>query len=313
MMSRRRDERGFALLAVLLVLAIVGVVGAEFAYSMRLEASAVRAYKDTITASHLAEAGIEQAIREILTANAAYVATDDEDGRLTFYTRDRIVLPRRPREKVSMGGGHYTYRITDEEARINVNTSPPDRVDRLLQALGLEKQVRDTIVDSIQDWRDSNEEHRLNGAESEDYYLKLPVPYRSRNANLESVAELRQIKGITAEIYEGAEGRPGLVDLVTVRSLGQVNLNTAGPVVLRALGFSDAEISDIGQGRRDGPYVTVPGRYVNRGLIAATRTFRIEADGLIDGQVRARATAIVQRRIDVVPSTLAILEWSGVR
>jgi hypothetical protein len=139
------------------------------------------------------------------------------------------------------------------------------------------------------------------------------VPYRSRNANLESVAELRRSKGITTEIYEGAEGRPGLVDLVTVRSLGQVNLNTAGPVVLRALGFSDAEISDIGQGRRDGPYVTVPARYGSRGLIAATRTFRIEAEGLMDGQVRARATAIVQRRIDVVPSTLAILEWSGVR
>jgi len=48
-----RAERGFALIVVLLVMAIVGVVGAEFAYSMRLEATAVRAYKDRILASHL--------------------------------------------------------------------------------------------------------------------------------------------------------------------------------------------------------------------------------------------------------------------
>ena len=59
-----RDERGFALLIVLLVLALVAVVGAEFAYSMRLEASAVRAYKNGIIGSHLAETALEQAIRE---------------------------------------------------------------------------------------------------------------------------------------------------------------------------------------------------------------------------------------------------------
>ena len=51
-------ERGFALIAVLLVLALIGTLGAEFAFSMRLEASAVRNYKETVTATHLAEAGL---------------------------------------------------------------------------------------------------------------------------------------------------------------------------------------------------------------------------------------------------------------
>jgi len=54
-------ERGFALIAVLLVLAFVAVVGAEFAYSMRLEATAARIYKETLIATHLAEAGLAQA------------------------------------------------------------------------------------------------------------------------------------------------------------------------------------------------------------------------------------------------------------
>ena len=58
-------ERGFALIAVLLVLALIGTLGAEFAFSMRLEASAVRNYKETVTATHLAEAGLAQAMREI--------------------------------------------------------------------------------------------------------------------------------------------------------------------------------------------------------------------------------------------------------
>ena len=38
------SEGGFALVAVLLVLAIIGNIGAEFAYSMRLEARAALTY-----------------------------------------------------------------------------------------------------------------------------------------------------------------------------------------------------------------------------------------------------------------------------
>jgi type II secretory pathway component PulK len=303
--------RGFALIAVLLVLAMVGVLGAEFAYSMRLEATSVRSYKDTLTAAHLAEAAVEQAIREI--AGDVMHAVLAEDGNLTFYNRNRLELKRLPRTNVPLGVGRFSYRITDEEALLNLNTSPPDRVDRLLQALGIEKSDRDTINDSIQDWRDPNEEHRLNGAESEDYYLKLPLPYRSKNANLDSVSELLQVKGITPTVYYGTAGKPGLAAYVTVKSPGQVNINTASCVVLRAFGFGDAECSIVEQARRDGPFTSVPGQFGGRGLSLTTRTYRVEADGIIDGQVRAHITAIIQRRTDTAGDAVSVLEWSGIQ
>ena len=307
---RGTGERGFALLLVLLMLALVAVVGAEFSYSMRLEASAVRAYKNGIIGSHLAETAIQQAIREIV-ADAPHVV-EAKDGLLTFYTADRHALPRLPRGKAELAGGQYSYRITDEEARLNINTSPPDRVDRLLVTLGLEKEVRDTIVDSIQDWRDPDENHRANGAESEDYYLKLPIPYRSHNANLESITELQQIKGITPEIYKGTKDRLALSSLVTVRSAGTVNMNTAGSAVLTALGLSTAEITEIEQGRHDnGPFANVPGKFGGRNLSVVTRTFRVEAEGIVDDRVAARLTAIVQKRTDVDPPSVVVLEWSA--
>jgi general secretion pathway protein K len=278
---------------------------------MRLEATSVRAYKDTLTAAHLAEAGVEQAIREV--AGDVMHAVLAEDGSLTFYNRERQELKRLPRTKVPLGIGHFSYRITDEEARLNLNTSPPDRVERLLQALGLEKSDRDTINDSLQDWRDPNEEHRLNGAESEDYYLKLPLPYRSKNANLDSITELLQIKGVTPAIYYGTAGKPGLEAYVTVKSPGQVNINTASCVVLRALTVGDAECSAIEQSRREGPYTTVPGQFGGRGLGLTTRTYRVDAEGIIDGQVRARLSAIIQRRTESAGDTVTVLEWSGIR
>jgi general secretion pathway protein K len=308
----RHDERGFALLLVLLVLALIAVVSAEFAYSMRLEAVAVRAYKNGIIGNHLAEAALEQAIREIV-ADAPQVV-EDEDGLLTFYGADRRALPRLPREKAELSGGRYSYRITDEEARLNLNASPPDRIHRLLQALELDKNERDAIVDAIQDWRDPNEEYRANGAESDDYYMKLPVPYRARNANLESVTELLQIKGITKAIYDGAKDRPGLASLVTVRGSGPVNMNTAGPEVLTALGLSTSEIIEIVQGRRNhGPFQNVPGKFGGRNLSIATRTFRVEAEGIVDDRVVSRLIAIVQRRTESDPPLAVVLEWSGLR
>jgi hypothetical protein len=99
---------------------------------------------------------------------------------------------------------------------------------------------------------------------------------------------------------------------VTVRGSAQVNINTARREVLRALGLSDAEIVEIEQARRVRPY-TGPGRFSGRGLSVTSRTFRIEAQGLIDGQVRARLTAIVQKRPGTTGEGVTVLEWSGVR
>ena len=314
-----KRERGFALIAVLLVLSFVAIIGAEFAFSMRLEATAARVYKENLIAGHLAEAGLEQAIREIV-ADYAYVGLGDEndadtdkDCPLVFYQRANIEkIKPLPRKNVPLGGGQFSYCITDEESRINLNTAPPDRLHRLLEALGIEKSDRDTIVDSLADWRDPNEEHRINGAESEDTYLKLAVPYRSKNANLDSIGELIQVKGITPKLLDGVDGKPGLGAFVTVVTQNQVNLNTASRTVIRALGLGDAEFTEIEQSRRNRPFTT-PGRFSGRGFGVTSRTFRVDAQGIIEGQVRARLTAVVQKRTDQNGENVVVREWSGVR
>jgi general secretion pathway protein K len=298
-MSRARDERGFVLLAVLLTLTLLAVVVTEMAFSARLEASMVRAYRDGVLARHLAEAAVQQALREIVTP--AQVTALDESGQVVFY---RVLLPR---TRVPLGAGEFSYRLADESARLGLNTTGADRLARLLDGLGVEAGQRDVVVDSLQDWRDADELHRLHGAES-DFYLALPVPYRARNAPLQDAAELLQVRGVTPALYRGTAGHPGLGDLVTAAPVSAINLNTAPPAVLRALGLSDAEIADVVQARVRAPYPTVPGRFAGRGLTVGSAIFRIEAEGRAAG-ARSRVVAVVQRGRPTAPLEPTIVAW----
>jgi general secretion pathway protein K len=304
-------ERGFVLLAVLLVLTLLAVVVTEFAFSARLEASMVRSYRDGVVARYLAEAGVQQAIREIMTP--AQVAALDEAGHVALY---RVLpgqttptrLPALPRQRVALGAGEFSYRITDDAARLSVNGVASQRIDQLLAALGVDREQRDVIVDSLLDWRDGNETHRLHGAES-DFYLQLPVPYRAANANLQDAAELLQVRGVTPGLYFGAGDRPGLGDLVTAITRSTVNLNTAPAPVLKAYGLSDPEIAEVLDTRVRAPYPSVPGRFGGRSLTVGSNVFRIEAEGVVAGVPRSRIVAVVQRGRADAPLEPKILSW----
>jgi general secretion pathway protein K len=303
-------DRGFVLIAVLLTLTLMAVIVTELAFSARLEASMVRSYRDRVLARHLAEAAVQQAMREIATPSQ--VAALDEAGQLVFYRAlpgqtTPTPLPALPRVRVALGPGEFSYRLIDESARLALNLGA-DRLGRLLEALGVERAERDIITDSVQDWRDADELHRLHGAES-DFYLALPVPYRARNGNIQDAAELRQIRGVTSELYAGAGDRPGLGELVTAAAVNTVNLNTASPLVLKALGLSEAEIADVVQTRARAPYPNVPGRFAGRGLAVGSSVFRIEAEGRVAGLVRSRVVAVVQRGRRNAPLEATIISW----
>jgi general secretion pathway protein K len=321
MIRRAPEQRGFALMAVLLGLALLTVVVLEFAFAMRLEASAGHAFKQDRLATHLAEAAVQQALMEI--ASGATVTAVNASGRLTFH---RVIpgstlatpLPALDRERVPLGAGVFSYRITDEEGRLDLNLAPSEQLRTLLEGLGLDRQARDVVADSLEDWKDADELRRTNGAESDDYYLRLPVPYRARNGQLQAVAELRQIRGITPALYEGTADKPGLAALTTVHGPGTININSAQAPVLAALGLPEASVKDILQSRARAPYTVVPARFAGMGLGVGSTTFRIEAEGRTAEGRPVRITAVVQRRepkpgrasTDVLSALgLAVLAW----
>ena len=289
-----RSEEGIALILVLLILALLLTIVAEFAQAMRLEAVTATNFRSALSETWLAEAAYQRALAEILPEAMAHEL--DMKGALVF-RRTRLGTPPVPeRLDVRVAPGRLSYRLTDETARINLNRAGRDVLDRVLQELGLEKTERDVIVDSVQDWRDANEEHRLNGAES-DYYLGLSPPYRSKNADFDSVDELLQVRGVTRALLYGRGETPGLAEYLTVFGTAGINVNTASPLVLRAaLGLAPAEV-EILIGRR--PYADLtslpPG--LRRGSQrTSSDTFRIEAWAGGAAPAGRVLTAVVERQ-----------------
>jgi general secretion pathway protein K len=290
-----RGQRGLALVIVLLVLSLLLAIVGEFATAMRLEGTTTLNFRANVAATHLAAAGYQRALVE-LAVNPIAVHLDEQTGLLVLRRSAAEAIKPPTRKDIPLGPGRFSYRITDERARINPNDASPDRLEGLLRELGVEKENRDVILDSVQDWRDPNEEHRLNGAES-DYYLALPVPYKSKNAALDSVEELLQVRGVTPRIFYGTPEAPGLVEYLTVASTG-MNANTASDVVLRALNFAPAEIDRLKAGRPYFPGKPIPQDLVGRvggrgGLVFTSTFFRIEATGEVPGQGRRTLRAIV--------------------
>jgi general secretion pathway protein K len=293
-------ERGVALVVVLLVLALLLTVAGEFALAMRLEGRTTLNFGASVAAGYLAQAGYQRAVAEILLAapgpggNPPPVYSDPATGLLVLQRSATGVVALPTREGLALGDGRFSYRITDERGRINPNRAQGS-FRSLLDVLEVSREVRDVIYDSVQDWVDSNENYRLNGAES-DYYRGLPVPYKSKNAAFDSLEELLLVKGVTPEIFYGTPERPGLVEYLTVYSTG-INANTAEAPVLRAMGLAEVQVDHIRQSR---PHLTratfgpLPANTANELQITST-VFRIDATGEIPGQGKRTLFAVVER------------------
>jgi general secretion pathway protein K len=278
---RHPRERGIALLLVLWVFMILGVLALDFARYIRDDAMAAVNFADETRGYYLALAGMNRAIfdaeraRERAPGKAAPASTgaarpgrgaktpvaDDED-------QEEGVPPDGEWHEDAFAGGRYAVRMTDESGRISLNkadeallTLVVTNIMQLMQqqgsrlSRGFDKRAAENvsvIVDSILDWRDPDDLKRLHGAES-DYYMGQRTPYRAKNGFFDSPEELMLVRGVSAALFYGSEGIPGLRDLFSAYNRsGNVNVRTASAAVFQiVLGVDAAAAADLVSQRGD--------------------------------------------------------------
>jgi general secretion pathway protein K len=142
----------------------------------------------------------------------------------------------------------FDARIVGEGGRLHINWivsgEDPGRLGilrRYLELKGIDINERDHMIDCLLDFVDPDDIPRLNGAEADG-------TYRPKNALLQQVDELKQVKG-----WEKFTSRPGWDNDFTLYSSGPVDLVWASRDVLLSLPGFNEQIVDRFLEYRRGP------------------------------------------------------------
>lgn len=265
---------GYALVMVIWAVVFLIIISTTFVISTRLTTAMTRNLKERALSYSIALRGYNEAIRYLLSDKDLSVDFMDEKGVLYLDTS----TPPLPKT-LTFTEGVAEVEIVPEDSKVNLNYVQEHILRRLFQNLGYEPERVDEMVDSLKDWIDPDDAHRLNGAEDE-YYREFG--YTSKNDRLDTVYELVLIRGFGKDVVYGSDKNVPLHRFVTTFGRGGVNINTASPAILKLLGVTDTEIEAIMSLRnlQAGGIRAIAGRFVTLGFTkTASSIFRIEVTG----------------------------------
>lgn len=322
MTARRPNQRGVALILVLLMVSLIVAVTIQFNRDMRVEVYEAANLSDGIRLRTIAESGF-------FVGEAILLADKNNYDALTESWANAELLSLKSEGYFDQGS--FRLLIEDEGGRIPINRlvsgnsyNAPIR-DLLLRLLtgpsfNLSQTKAEELLASIKDWIDADEEVTGAGAEGA-YYAGLDPPYTAKNATLDCIEELLMVKGMTRELFYGSGGSPGLARCLTVAmGDGKININTAPKAVLRALAaeITDEDVERFEEYRREEKsnladplwYKSLPrGAAINIPadlLTAKSDLFRITAIG-VQGKMTETIQGLVKREAD--RSKARLLSW----
>jgi len=294
MKTSAKIQRGAAILAALLIVAMVAATSAGLLYAQTLWMRESTLHAQSAQSRIAARAGIAWA--------AAILHQDARVSRI-----DHLDEPwSTPLPPTRIEGAEIAGQIQDLQGRYNINNLVRDgiaepreiaRYKRLLAVLGLPELLAHTAVD----WMDADQaQSGAHGAEDA-YYAALAAPYRTASRPLADTHELLRVKGYTKAVF--ATLAPYITALPAPSAL---NVNTAPPETLMlladGLALADARLlaatrersyfRDVNDFRSRLP----PSAYPFDAAMARVTSdyFLIDAD-VRYGDATTRAQAIVQR------------------
>jgi general secretion pathway protein K len=207
--GKRRNARGFIVVAVLWILAALSALVLIYLTYVTNAAVVVAGSTDRIQAEALETAGVELAAYQLTSVN--------ENLRPTSGTFDARV-----------GTGKVTVTFRSEAARIDLNAAPKSLLAGLMIGLGAAPSDAASYADRILAWRAPTE---LGDDDPENsFYRTSGAAYLPRHAPFPAAEELWLVKGIPPVLMER------MLPFVTVFSnLASVNIHDAAPQVVAAL------------------------------------------------------------------------------
>lgn len=241
-----RQQRGVALITVLLVVAMVAVIAVSM--SGRLKGQVERTL-----AMEMAEnaywywLSAEELVKQVLVTEL------DHEG---YAHRDQNwALQQGP---FPVDNGLIGGRVRDLHACFNINALYPGNEDNpvptsglaleqyeaLLRALEFDDFTIEQLSATLVDWLD-DDSVLINGYGAEDAdYESLPRPYQAANTMLSHVSELRQVKGYTQEVYERLRHHVCVIPRVAALAVNLNTIDVERPELLSAVFLGELSVRD---------------------------------------------------------------------
>jgi len=186
--SCNNEDAGFAILLVLLLLAVLSSIAALFVTRITTNTRATSYIVQNIKAEALANAGARLALLEL--------------ERLKRGKINRIRLRERfSCRVVEVDNAVLEIVAQDVAGKIDLNTASPTLLELLFLGLMNDPKAANSIISKLLDYRDNNSEVRPQGAEQAAYEA-AGLTYGPKNGPLDSVEELEQVLGVPSELYK---------------------------------------------------------------------------------------------------------------
>jgi len=240
MTSLLDNNRGFALILTILIISLLVVVTLQFNRTMWAGLYSSANLRDGIRLGLIARSGTHCAMA-VLSEDASSSSSDSlqeawaRSKELSLNSVEMFEQGRFQVEISDLSGKICINRLVNENGEYNEPRKMLLTRFLSLERFGLEPEAVGNLIDAIKDWIDADHEVTRFGAEN-GYYQSLEHPYACWNKPMESLDQLRHVKGMTDDLFFGsADDGAGISDSLTVYGDGRININTAGPLVLRAL------------------------------------------------------------------------------
>ncbi|MBL8234136.1 MAG: general secretion pathway protein GspK [Bryobacterales bacterium] len=231
--------------------AALSAIAFSVATTVRGEVERSATATDGLKSYFLARGAIERTLLWIMWSEQYR----NPDGSYRYYTPGTRALT------LQFPAGVVDVRLIPEAAKLNINTIRPEELFALLAALGAPPERARVITAGILDWRTPAPQ---GITEFDQYYLTRVPTFLARHASIEEIEEVLNVRGMTPELFHGTwdrdrDGklipRAGLKDCLSAYSGGaQVDVNSAQPETLLALGLPPDAVFAITQARRIAPF-----------------------------------------------------------
>ncbi len=237
----RRSERGVAILAVMLGIALMTLIVVDFAMTSGLGFVSAANQANELRAGYLARSGINIGLGLLATD-----ARSDAQGQTPTDTLNDVwAVPFPP---MPLEGGNVSLSIVDETRKLPINSMVKNGAPNVLAIAKVQRlfkilDVNTDLIQGIIDWITPTGANASGGGG--DFYMRLIPPYQPRYGPMPTIGDLQMVKGFNEAIFNRVSRfltvmpmqifNSNVPALMRAKVTSQVNANTASPQVIASL------------------------------------------------------------------------------